>query len=95
MLSRSGLIPRGDYAYELKFDGFRAIVGRHDGFRVLSRRKLRDPELEIVSEIEERDWVELRQVVLIHERLPGGRLIFTPHRTEAADLVERLEAAIG
>jgi bifunctional non-homologous end joining protein LigD len=38
MLSRSGLIPRGDYAYELKFDGFRAIVGRHDGFRVLSRR---------------------------------------------------------
>src|SRR4051794_36757712 len=38
MLSRSGPIPTGDYAYELKFDGFRAIVGRHDGFRVRSRR---------------------------------------------------------
>jgi bifunctional non-homologous end joining protein LigD len=38
MLSRSGPIPTGDYAYELKFDGFRAIVGRVDGFRVVSRR---------------------------------------------------------
>lgn len=38
MLSRSGPIPTGDYACELKFDGFRAIVGRHDGFEVRSRR---------------------------------------------------------
>ena len=38
MLSCSGPIPAGDYAYELKFDGFRAIVGRDDGFRVSSRR---------------------------------------------------------
>jgi ATP-dependent DNA ligase len=27
MLSKSGPIPNGDYAYELKFDGFRALVG--------------------------------------------------------------------
>jgi ATP-dependent DNA ligase len=38
MLSRSGPIPSGDYAFEVKWDGFRAIVDRHDGFRVLSRR---------------------------------------------------------
>jgi ATP-dependent DNA ligase len=38
MLTRSGSIPSGDYAFELKWDGFRAIVARHDGFRVFSRR---------------------------------------------------------
>jgi bifunctional non-homologous end joining protein LigD len=38
MLSQSGPIPNGDYAYELKFDGFRALVGRDNGFQVRSRR---------------------------------------------------------
>jgi ATP-dependent DNA ligase len=38
MLTRSGPIPKGEYAYGLKWDGFRAIVARHDAFRVLSRR---------------------------------------------------------
>jgi ATP-dependent DNA ligase len=38
MLSRSGPIPTGDYAYELRWDGFRTIVARCDGFRVLSRQ---------------------------------------------------------
>jgi bifunctional non-homologous end joining protein LigD len=38
MLARSGLLPSGDYAFELKWDGFRAIVGRNGGFRVRSRR---------------------------------------------------------
>jgi ATP-dependent DNA ligase len=38
MLSRSGPIPSGDFAFEVKWDGFRAIVARHEGFRVLSRR---------------------------------------------------------
>ena len=38
MPTRSGAIPRGDHAFELKWDGFRAIIARHDGFRVLSRR---------------------------------------------------------
>jgi ATP-dependent DNA ligase len=33
-----GPIPTGDYAYEVKWDGFRAIVARVDGFRVVSRR---------------------------------------------------------
>jgi bifunctional non-homologous end joining protein LigD len=38
MLARSGPLPSGDYSYELKWDGFRAIVGRNDLFRVRSRR---------------------------------------------------------
>jgi bifunctional non-homologous end joining protein LigD len=38
MLARSGAIPSGDYGFELKWDGFRAIVGRNGGFRVRSRR---------------------------------------------------------
>jgi bifunctional non-homologous end joining protein LigD len=38
MLARSGPLPSGDYAFELKWDGFRAIVGRNGGFRVRSRR---------------------------------------------------------
>ncbi len=39
MLARSGTIPRrGDYAFELKWDGFRAIVSTEDGLRVESRR---------------------------------------------------------
>jgi ATP-dependent DNA ligase len=28
MLARSGAIPSGDYAFELKWDGFRALVSR-------------------------------------------------------------------
>jgi ATP-dependent DNA ligase len=39
LLTRSGPMPSGDYAFELKWDGFLAIVARSDGFRVLSRRK--------------------------------------------------------
>jgi len=31
-------LPAGDYAYEVKWDGFRAIVSTEDGFRVRSRR---------------------------------------------------------
>jgi bifunctional non-homologous end joining protein LigD len=38
MLARSGPIPSGDYAFELKWDGFRAILNRTSEFRVLSRR---------------------------------------------------------
>jgi len=38
MLARSGALPSGNYAFELKWDGFRAIVGRNDCFRVRSRR---------------------------------------------------------
>jgi bifunctional non-homologous end joining protein LigD len=38
MLARSGAVPSGNYAFELKWDGFRAIVGRNGGFRVRSRR---------------------------------------------------------
>ena len=39
MLSRlSHDLPSGDYAYELKWDGFRAIVSTMDGLRVRSRR---------------------------------------------------------
>jgi bifunctional non-homologous end joining protein LigD len=38
MLARSGALPVGDYAYEVKWDGFRAIVGRNGGYRVRSRR---------------------------------------------------------
>src|SRR5215203_5504684 len=30
--------PAGDYAYEVKWDGFRAIVFTENGFRVRSRR---------------------------------------------------------
>jgi ATP-dependent DNA ligase len=36
MLARSGAIPSGDYAFELKWDGFRALVSRNGGFRVVS-----------------------------------------------------------
>lgn len=38
MLARSGALPDGDYGFELKRDGFRAIVGRNGGFRIRSRR---------------------------------------------------------
>ena len=31
-------VPRGDYAFEVKWDGFRAVVSTEDGFRVRSRR---------------------------------------------------------
>jgi ATP-dependent DNA ligase len=38
MLARSGTIPSGDYAFEVKWHGLRAIVGRNGDFRVRSRR---------------------------------------------------------
>lgn len=39
MLLRSGSIPTGvGWAFELKYDGFRAIVSTEEGLRVLSRR---------------------------------------------------------
>jgi bifunctional non-homologous end joining protein LigD len=39
MLARSGQLPTsGDYAYELKWDGFRAIVSTEGSLRVRSRR---------------------------------------------------------
>jgi bifunctional non-homologous end joining protein LigD len=39
MLLRSGRLPTsGDYAYEPKWDGFRALVGRNGELRVKSRR---------------------------------------------------------
>jgi bifunctional non-homologous end joining protein LigD len=39
MLLRPGVIPSGDgWAFELKYDGFRAIVSTEDGFQVRSRR---------------------------------------------------------
>jgi bifunctional non-homologous end joining protein LigD len=39
MLARSGSIPsRGDWAFEVKWDGFRAIVSTENGLRVRSRR---------------------------------------------------------
>jgi hypothetical protein len=39
MLARSGPLPTsGDYAYELKWDGFRAVVSTEDTLRVRSRR---------------------------------------------------------
>jgi hypothetical protein len=39
MLARSGALPtRGRWAYEVKWDGFRAIVRAGDAYRVRSRR---------------------------------------------------------
>src|SRR3982751_6486734 len=39
MLARSGRLPTsGDYAYEVKWDGFRAIVSTEGALRVRSRR---------------------------------------------------------
>ena len=39
MLARSGALPTsGDYAYELKWDGFRSIVSTEGELRVRSRR---------------------------------------------------------
>jgi bifunctional non-homologous end joining protein LigD len=39
MLARSGPLPtRGDWAYEVKWDGFRALVSTEGGLRVRSRR---------------------------------------------------------
>jgi hypothetical protein len=37
MLSRLGPIPSGDYAFEVKWDGFRALLSNQGDFRVLSR----------------------------------------------------------
>jgi ATP-dependent DNA ligase len=38
MLLRSGRLPTGDYAYEPKWDGFRALISRNGHLRVKSRR---------------------------------------------------------
>jgi bifunctional non-homologous end joining protein LigD len=39
MLGRSGLLPtRGDRSFEVKWDGFRALLSIEDGLRVRSRR---------------------------------------------------------
>jgi bifunctional non-homologous end joining protein LigD len=38
MLARPDRLPRGDYAYEVKWDGFRAIVSTEAGLEVRSRR---------------------------------------------------------
>ena len=53
MLLRPGGIPFGDgWAFELKWDGFRAIVSTEDGLRVRSRRgwkmTQRVPELAVL-----------------------------------------------
>jgi ATP-dependent DNA ligase len=42
MLARSGAIPTGDYAFEVKWDGFRALVSRNGDFQVRSRDRLVD-----------------------------------------------------
>src|SRR4051794_23348737 len=38
MLGRSGPLPTGDYAYELKWDGFRCLISTAGRLRVLSRQ---------------------------------------------------------
>jgi bifunctional non-homologous end joining protein LigD len=38
MLARSGPLPTGDYAYELKWDGFRCLISTVGRLRVLSRQ---------------------------------------------------------
>ena len=38
MLARPDRLPRGDYGYEVKWDGFRAIVSTERGLEVRSRR---------------------------------------------------------
>jgi pimeloyl-ACP methyl ester carboxylesterase len=38
MLARPDRLPRGDYGYEVKWDGFRALVSTEDGLLVRSRR---------------------------------------------------------
>jgi bifunctional non-homologous end joining protein LigD len=39
MLARSGTLPtRGDYAYEVKWDGFRCLLSTEDTLRIRSRR---------------------------------------------------------
>jgi ATP-dependent DNA ligase len=37
MLARPERLPRGDYSFELKWDGFRAIVSTEEELRVRSR----------------------------------------------------------
>jgi bifunctional non-homologous end joining protein LigD len=38
MLAGSGPLPTGDYAYELKWDGFRCLVSTAGRLRILSRQ---------------------------------------------------------
>src|SRR4051794_36406653 len=38
MLARGGELPRGAYGFEVKWDGFRAVVATGPAFRVRSRR---------------------------------------------------------
>jgi ATP-dependent DNA ligase len=45
MLACSDRLPRGDYPYEVKWDGFRAVVATEDGLRVRSRRGWRMTDL--------------------------------------------------
>src|SRR3982751_4159225 len=53
MLARSGRLPTsGDYAYEVKWDGFRAIVSTEGSLRVRSRRGWNmTPQLEFLIEL--------------------------------------------
>src|SRR5207247_2182519 len=45
MRAHPDALPRGDYAFEVKWDGFRAIVSTKDGLQVRSRRGWNMPKL--------------------------------------------------
>ena len=53
MLARSGRLPEGSgWSYEVKWDGFRAIVSTEEGLRVQSRRRWRmEPLLPVLEEL--------------------------------------------
>jgi ATP-dependent DNA ligase len=45
MLARSGAIPTGDYSFEVKWDGFRALVSRNGDVQVRSPPRLEHDRL--------------------------------------------------
>ena len=78
MLARSGRLPTsGDYAYEVKWDGFRAIVSTEDGLRVRSRRGWdMTPHVSFLAELPVRAVLDGELVALEADGKPDFPLIF-------------------
>ena len=89
MLARSGRLPiHGDWAFEVKWDGFRALVSTEHGLRVRSRRGWDMTEhVDFLHELPVRAVLDGELVALDDERKPEFPLvcgrIFMRHRHPA------------
>jgi hypothetical protein len=89
MLARAeSTLPGGDYAYEVKWDGFRAIVSTDDGFRVRSRRGWNMAPL--IPELAREDvrGVFDGELVAFKDRMPHFPLVIGLNLARHGDLPE-------